>query len=430
VREAAGCRIVTSFRGYDLNSYRVEDAGCYDQVWRDTDVVHAVSEAIWQRAGERGCPPEQAHAVVTDAVDVDWFEPPAVRDEVVGTSARPLRLLTVGRLHWKKGHDYAIAATRALLDRGIEVEHRIVGEGEHAEPTRFAIDDLGLTGRVHLLGARRAEEVRELLAWADVLVHPSLTEAFGVAAIEAQAMGLPVVCSDAGGLPENVEDGVSGFVVPRRDAEAIAARLAELAADPALRRSMGRAARRRAETALSAEQQLDRFEALYHDLLSEPARPATGDTAAARAGGAEAAAERARAELEQLDARSESLRRRIWRRAVVDEVREFVSGTLPADANVLVVSRGDDEIVAFPRHRGGHFPQAEGGVYAGHHPADSGEAIAHLEQLRRAGARYLVVPATSGWWLEHYGELAGHLERDHRRIAEADDRYVAYELSS
>jgi colanic acid/amylovoran biosynthesis glycosyltransferase len=433
---AAGCRIVTSFRGYDLNSFRLDDPGCYDEVWRDTDMVHAVSQAIWERARERGCPADQPRAIVRDAVDVDWFEPPAARDEVVGVAERPLRILTVGRLHWKKGHDYAIAATRELVDRGIAVEHLIVGEGEHAEPTRFAIEDLGLRDRVQLLGARRAADVRDLLAWADVLVHPSLTEAFGVAAIEAQAMGLPVVCSDAGGLPENVSHGVTGFVVARRNATAIADRLQALVDDPGLRRRMGRAGRLRAETELSLERQLDGFEAIYDELLSLPRDEApagaAGTTAVADAGAAvrRERAEQLRSELGALDARSEQLRRRLWRREVVDSVRGWVAKALPAGAHVLVVSRGDEEIVAFPEHRGAHFPQAEDGGYAGHHPADSAEAITQLEALRAAGAEYLVVPATSGWWLEHYADLARHLEHDHGRIASSDERYVAFSLTA
>jgi len=424
VREAAGCRVVTSFRGYDLNSFRLDDPDCYAEVWRDTDVVHAVSEAMWDRARERGCPADRPHAIVTDAVDAGWFQPPDRPAEVVGTPERPLRIITVGRLHWKKGHDYAIAATRALVDRGIAVEHRIVGEGEHLEPTRFAIDDLGLGGRVRLLGARRAEEVRELLAWADVFVHPSLTEAFGVAVIEAQAMGLPVVCSDAGGLPENVEHGVTGFVVPRRDGAAIADRVAELAADPELRVAMGRAARRRAETALSDELQLDRFEALYDELLSverpEPAPAEGGDTHV----------DQVRAELEALEARSQALRQQLWRREVIEAVHAFVARELPAGARVLVVSRGDEEIIAFPNHDGAHFPQAAGGTYAGHHPADSAEAIARLEELGRDGAQYLVVPATSGWWLEHYADLARHLEDEHEEIADTEGRFVAFAIAA
>src|SRR5215210_5051202 len=425
---AAGCRIVTSFRGYDLNSFRLDEPGCYDEVWRDTDVVHAVSEAIWDRARERGCPADQPRAIVKDAVDVGWFRPPEARDEAVGVPGRPLRVLTVGRLHWKKGHDYAIAATGELVRRGIEVEHRIVGEGEHLEPTRFAIEDLGLGRRVELLGALRAAEVRELLAWADVLVHPSLTEAFGVAAIEAQAMGLPVVCSDAGGLPENVEDGVTGFVVPRRDASGIADRLQTLATDPALRRGMGRAARRRAESELSLQRQLDGFEAVYEQLLAMPLE-AAGDPAAAAAAARRERVDALRGELAELESRRDDLERRLWRRDVVEAVRAWVASALPAGAHVLVVSRGDEDIVASPDHRGAHFPQVAGGAYAGHHPADSADAIAQLKALAAAGAEYLVVPATSGWWLEHYDGLARHLESDGGRIASAEDRYVAFALT-
>jgi glycosyltransferase involved in cell wall biosynthesis len=430
IGQVAGCRTVTSFRGYDLNSFRLEDDACYDDVWATTDAVHAVSEAIWQRAQERGCPPDREHRVITDAVDPSWFTPPAERDELVGTSERPLRILSVGRLHWKKGHDQALAAVRDLVDRGIEVEFRLVGEGEHREPTQFAIADLGLLDRAELLGARTAEEVRDLLAWADVLVHPSLTEAFGVAAIEAQAMGIPVVCSDAGGLPENVADGVSGFVVGRRDPVAIADRLAELAGDAALRRRMGRAARRRAETTLSDEHQLDRFEELYHDLLSRPAAEPAGTTEGARAGARHEQVVQMRAELEQLTARSEALRVQLWRRQVIEEVHEVVARMLPAGARVLVVSRGDEEIVDLAAHRGAHFPQAADGSYAGHHPADSSDAIAQLEDQRRRGAEFLVVPATSAWWLTYYEDFARHLDGAHTRIAERDELYVMFALGT
>jgi hypothetical protein len=262
-----------------------------------------------------------------------------------------------------------------------------------------------------------------------VLVHPSLTEAFGVAAIEAQAMGLPVVCSDAGGLPENVEDGVTGFVVARRDTSALADRLQALASDPALRRGMGRAARLRAESEFSLERQLDGFEAIYEQLLAMP-REAAGDPVAAGAAARRERVDALRGELAELESRRDDLERRLWRREVVEEVRAWVARALPAGAHVLVVSRGDEDIVAFPDHRGAHYPQAAGGAYAGHHPADSADAIAQLEALRAAGAEYLVVPATSAWWLDHYEDLARHLESEGGRIASAEDRYVAFALTA
>jgi colanic acid/amylovoran biosynthesis glycosyltransferase len=193
LREALGCRTVVSFRGYDLNTFRVDDESAYADVWRGADMLHLVSESLRDRALQRGCPPEAPHVVIPDAVDVGFFAPPAERDAEVGTPERPLRVLTVGRLHWKKGHEHGLAAVRRALDAGVEVAHRIVGEGEHREATQFQMRDLGLDGRAELLGSRTVEEVREMMAWADVLLHPSLTEAFGVAVVEAQAMGLPVV---------------------------------------------------------------------------------------------------------------------------------------------------------------------------------------------------------------------------------------------
>jgi glycosyltransferase involved in cell wall biosynthesis len=426
LREALGCRAVVSFRGFDLNSFRLDDPSVYDDVWRSADMLHLVSENLWQRAQERGCPPDRPHTIITDAVDLSQLQAPKRRLEDVGTAERPLRLLSVGRLHWKKGHEYAIAAVAQLVKGGIAVDYRIVGEGENRESTEFAVRDLGLEGSVSLLGARTAPEVRELYAWADVLVHPSLTEAFGVAVAEGQAMGLPIVCSDAGGLPENVVDGVTGFAVPRRDAAGLADAIARLARDPALRSRFGRAGRARARTALDLEHQLDKLEELYRQMLAEPAKVLRLSLEEARA----------RAELETRDA----LRARfanepdpaaeeaLWRREVVDRVRSYVDEQVRPGSRVLVVSRGDERIVDFPRHRGEHFPQAKDGLYAGHHPADSADAIARLEGLRESGAEYLVIPGTSAWWLEHYAEFAGYLEEQYTRVAAEDRAFVVYEL--
>jgi hypothetical protein len=267
-----------------------------------------------------------------------------------------------------------------------------------------------------------------MLAWADVLVHPSLTEAFGVAVIEAQAMGLPVVCSDAGGLPENVEHEVTGFVVGRRDPEGIADRLAELARDASLRRRMGRAARRRAETVLSLEHQLDGFEQLYEDLLAEPAQVPGAGVATARAEASELERDALARELADLQARQDALRLQLWRQEVIEELRAVAGRALPEGAEVLVVSRGDELAVALPGVRASHFPRTADGEYAGHHPADSADAIARLEDLRAQGAAYLAVPATQGWWLEHYEGFARHLTERYTRMPESGEHVVLFAL--
>ena len=136
-----------------------------------------------------------------------------------------------------------------------------------------------------------------------------------------------------------------------------------------------------------------------------------------------------RAELEALDARRDAVRERLWRGEVRERVQAFVKESLPQGSHVLVVSRGDDALVAPDEVRAAHFPQTADGQYAGHHPADSASAIAQLEEQRRRGAQFFVVPATSGWWLEHYGEFARHMECKHTRLDASGEHFVAFALS-
>jgi len=112
----------------------------------------------------------------------------------------------------------------------------------------------------------------------------------------------------------------------------------------------------------------------------------------------------------------------------LERLREAVNAAIPAGAEVLVVSRGDDSLLRMNGHRASHFPQAEDGGWAGHHPADSAEAIEHLEALRARGARYLVVPPTYRWWLDHYDGLREHLEANCRPVAVDERAGAVYEL--
>src|SRR4029077_3254047 len=92
-------------------------------------------------------------------------------------------------------------------------------------------------------------------------------------------------------------------------------------------------------------------------------------------------------------------------------LRAVVQSSLPVGAHVLVVSKGDDELIDLDGRRGAHYPRVDGGVSAGHHPADTSEAIAGLERLRQEGAQFVVFPQTSLWWLDYYGGLRAYLER-------------------
>lgn len=96
-------------------------------------------------------------------------------------------------------------------------------------------------------------------------------------------------------------------------------------------------------------------------------------------------------------------------------IAELARARLPRGARVLVVSKGDQEFLKMDGLEASHFPQLSDGEYAGHHPADSAAAIAHLESLREHGAQYLLFPSTARWWLEYYRDFKGHLESHYRQ---------------
>jgi colanic acid/amylovoran biosynthesis glycosyltransferase len=170
-------------------------------------------------------------------------------------------------MEWDKGYEVALGAIRLLIDRGIFCEYRAIGDGLHKQAVQFTCNDLGLKQHVKLLYAQHFSSVKEQMEWADVYLHPSVCEGFSNAVLQAQAMRLPVVCTDAGGLKENIKDGETGFVVPRRNAGAIADKLMLLAQDPEMRVRMGEAGRKRVISCFRIEDQIVAFDKLFSSVL-------------------------------------------------------------------------------------------------------------------------------------------------------------------
>ena len=263
-----GCKLVVSFRGYDLNYMGLDSPDYYKTIWKQADAVHLLGQDLWNRAQRRGCQPDKQRFLIPPAIDADFFNPNGrAHTETVGDRGRPLRILSVGRLDWRKGYDYALQAVRLLIEQGIACEYRIVGEGEYLEAVAFARHQLGLEHSVELLEAQSPPEVKKQMLWADILLHASVSEGFCNAVLESQSMELPVVCTDAGGLPENVSDNETGFVVPRRDPAQLADRMLLLARDPELRARLGNAGRRRVLARFALETQIAEFGALYNQVL-------------------------------------------------------------------------------------------------------------------------------------------------------------------
>jgi colanic acid/amylovoran biosynthesis glycosyltransferase len=175
--------------------------------------------------------------------------------------------VATGRLVWKKGFDYLLTALARVAARGVDFHADILGDGELKKSLRYAIEDLGLDKRVTLVGAVSSSEVLSRMREADVFVLSSLEEGISNAVLEAMATGLPIVTTAAGGMAEAITDGEEGFLVPVRDADALA-RAIEALVDPALRVRMGRAARRRAEQDFSLNRQAQTFESIYQAVVA------------------------------------------------------------------------------------------------------------------------------------------------------------------
>jgi hypothetical protein len=113
---------------------------------------------------------------------------------------------------------------------------------------------------------------------------------------------------------------------------------------------------------------------------------------------------------------------------LIERVRETANAMIPRNATVLVVSRGDEELLRIGPRRALHFPQDEFGRYSGYHPQDSDAAIGVLESMRARGGEYLLLPSTAFWWLDFYEGFRDHLERNYPPIVSADD-CVVFELA-
>jgi hypothetical protein len=201
---------------------------------------------------------------------------PLLLDEAVlpraraGDAGGPVRVIAIGRFQWVKRHERLLEAVALAARRGADLELHLAGDGPLEPQLRERADALGIAARVRWVGA--SFDIPTLLASGHVFASASRSETFGIAALEAMAIGLPVVTCENGGISELVEDGVCGVVVHEQDdvavAQGLARALAALAEDPARRASYGAAAAARARERYSPAAMARATAALYADVSS------------------------------------------------------------------------------------------------------------------------------------------------------------------
>ena len=230
----------------------------YRRAW-----FHAISDSTRDDLVRRGVPPDRIE-VIYPGVDATWYAP----DAAVPRTREPT-FLYVGRLKRYKGVEIALDALTLVRQTRPDLTLDVAGQGDDRFRLERVARALGLGDAVHFLGFVPDDEKRRLLrrSWAVLLASPK--EGWGISNVEAAACGTPAIASDSPGLRESVRHGETGFLVPHGDARALADRMLELAADPALVARLGRAARAFAER-LSWERAAGATEAQLLRIIAQP----------------------------------------------------------------------------------------------------------------------------------------------------------------
>jgi len=253
IRLSSGARVVVHLHGRISEAI---SAGSVPVIVRGADVVIAASHAAALQIP--ALRPIVVHAGVHSPEEVDTANQASPATIVVGAACRlaPLKgLIDLIR---------AVASLHAEFP-GLRLE--IAGTGPQREELERELSRLGLAGRVRFLGWQR--DLGPIFHNWDIFAMPSLDEGLPISTLEAMAEGLPVVATSVGGLPEAVEDGQTGYLVPASDVTALSGRLRLLILDPKRRRAMGAAGRERARAHFSADRMVAEIAAIYDSLVTD-----------------------------------------------------------------------------------------------------------------------------------------------------------------
>ncbi|RBI65889.1 colanic acid biosynthesis glycosyltransferase WcaL [Vreelandella sulfidaeris] len=264
-------KLVVTFHGHDVSVALQANASknIYKSVFEEADLILPVSEFWKNRLIDIGAP-ESRVFVHRVGIDIYRF---SYRER--GASSKPFRIITTARLVEKKGISYALEAVAKVKNNYPEINfyYDIIGEGPLLEKIEDLVTSLEIADCVKLHGALPHGEVQKLLAEADVFILPSIKanngdqEGIPVSLMEAMASGMPVLSTLHSGIPELVEDGVSGYLVPERDINALAEKIVCLAEQPESWKKLGEAGRAKVEQDYNKDHQNIRLIDMYRKLI-------------------------------------------------------------------------------------------------------------------------------------------------------------------
>jgi len=242
----------------------------YDRL---TDRIITISEDIRNILIKSGLHPEHITTIHT-AINLNLFSPRPKNQQLIkefDLSKDYAIIGTTARLSERKGINFLLDAIKILVDEGRRLTCLIVGGGGSGSQRKIDIlklraESLGISRYVVFTGRRN--DIPEILSLMDVFILPSLAEGLGRSLLEAMASGKPIVASNVGGIPEAVEDGKTGILVPSQDAHALAKALSFFLDNPKKSEEMGSAGRERVERLFDEKKMINSICSLYEELLN------------------------------------------------------------------------------------------------------------------------------------------------------------------
>lgn len=231
-----------------------------------TDTFIAISHAIGEDLRNMHIDPERIQ-VIHSGLDVSKFQSRRDTDQLkerLGLSPERLTFTMVARLHPVKGHRYFLSAARRLVDAGVPAQFLLIGEGISRPEIEAQVKELGLESLVFMPGYY--SKVEDIYRISDVLCVPSLMEGLGLVILEGMYFGVPIIASRVGGIPELIEDGKSGLLIPPADVEALYEAMYKTACSPELMQQLAQEGRRRVQH-FTVESMAQQVEKCYEQLL-------------------------------------------------------------------------------------------------------------------------------------------------------------------
>lgn len=258
-------KTVLSQRGFQSNVRPFVDAENFSELqhyYPKIDGFHSVSKEISKVGDKIFHSPNKIDKVVYSGFD---FEKLPFNFNYIKNQT--LKLLSVGRPHWVKGYEYALRACAILKEKNISFEYTVVG-GEGNEELQFLVDDLGIKESVRFTERISQEKVYEIMRQSDLLLLPSVIEGLPNIAVEAMAVGLPVISTKCGGVEELIVDNETGWLVIVRSPEATAKAIISflLVSEEGLE-DIRKSARKTVEAKHNEAQMVDEMEDLYFEVF-------------------------------------------------------------------------------------------------------------------------------------------------------------------